>query len=121
MATISDAQVNTLVRDTLSTLRGLLVEDARMDRTTGYQVWLFPDGEVFSWNESDRLTFGRDHNGCVPLCLHWDRYPITALTPDDESLMSFPLSESVLTDSDEEMLDSSIRDWAVAGNYAPNA
>ena len=95
--TITDAQVNTLVRDTLSTLRDLLVEDARRDRTTGYQVWLFPDGEVVGWHESDRLTFRRDRNGCMPLCLHWDRRPVTALTPEDESLMYFPLSETRLS------------------------
>lgn len=119
--TIADAQVNTLISDTLSTLRDLLVEDARRDRTTGYQVWLFPDGEVVGWCESDRLTFRRDRNGCMPLCLHWDRYPVEALTPEDEDLMHFPLSETVLSDSDEEMLDWSIRDWAALGNFFPNA
>ncbi len=119
--TNTDARVNKLIRDTLSTLRELLVADARRDRATGYQVWLFPDGGLASWHESDRLTFKRDRNGCMPLCLHWDRLPVTALTPEDESLMHFPLSETVITDSDEEMLDWSIRDWVTLGNYTPNS
>ena len=121
MITVTDEQVNKLIRDTLSGLREMLVEDARRDRTTGYQVWLFPDGDVVGWHESDRLAFRRDRNGSLPLCLHWDRHPITALTPEDESRMYFPLSETVLSDSDEEMIDWSIRDWVEAGNYSPDA